>query len=32
MNKIERVICEFKMAFKKSLCWPSDLSNDNIIS
>lgn len=32
MNKIERVICEFKMAFKKSLRWPSNLNNDNIIS
>ena len=32
MNKKERVICEFEVDFKKSFCWRSNLSNDNIIS
>ena len=32
MNKKERVICEFEVAFKKSFCLRSNLSNDNIIS
>ena len=31
-NKKERVICKFKVDFKKSFCWWSNLSNDNIIS
>ena len=31
MSKKEREICEFEMDFKKSLCWYSNLSNDNII-
>ena len=32
MNKKERVICKFQMDFKKSFCWRSNLSNNNIIS
>ena len=32
MSKKEREICEFEMDCKKSLCWHSNLSNDNIIS
>ena len=32
MNKKERVIYKFQMDFKKSFCWRSNLSNDNIIS
>ena len=32
MNKEARVICEFEMDFKKSFCWHSNISNDNIIS
>ena len=31
-NKKERVICKFKVDFKKSFCWHSNLSNDNIMS
>ena len=31
-NKKERVICKFQVDFKKSFCWHSNLSNDNIIS
>ena len=30
-NKKERVICKFKVDFKKSFCWCSNLSNDNIM-
>ena len=30
MNKKERVICEFEVAFKKSFCLRSNLSNDNL--
>ena len=32
MNKKERVICEVEVDFKKSFCWRSNVSNDNIIS
>ena len=32
MNKKEMVICEFEVDFNKSICWRSNLSNDNIIS
>ena len=32
MNKKERVIARFEMAFTKSFSWRSNLSNDNIIS
>ena len=33
MNQKERVICKFEMDFlKKSFCWPSNLSNDYVIS
>ena len=32
MNKKERVIGEFEMDLKKSFCWRSKLSNDEIIS
>ena len=31
-KKKERVIYEFKMDFKKSFCWRSNLSNDDMIS
>ena len=31
MTKNEREICEFEMDFKKSFCWRSNLSNENII-
>ena len=30
MNRRERLICEMK--FKKSFCWRSNLSNDDIFS
>ena len=30
MNKKGRVICEFEVAFKKSFCFRSNLSNDNL--
>ena len=32
MNKIGREICEFEMDFKKSSCWLSNVSNDDVIS
>ena len=32
MNKKERVIDRFEMAFTKSFSWLSNLGNDNIIS
>ena len=32
MNKKERVICGVEVDFKKSFCWRSNVSNDNIIS
>ena len=32
MNKEAKVIYEFEMDFKKSFCWRSNISNDNIIS
>ena len=32
MNNRERLICEFELKFKKSFCWHSNLSNDDIIS
>ena len=32
MNKKERVICEVEVDLKKSFCWRSNVSNDNIIS
>ena len=31
MNKKKRVICKFEMGFKKSFCWPSNLSIDYVI-
>ena len=31
-NQIGRIICEFEMDFKKSFCWRSYLSDDEIIS
>lgn len=32
INKKERVISKFKMGFKKSFCWHSNLGNDDTIS
>ena len=32
MSKKERELCEFEMDFKKSFCWRSNPSNDDIIS
>ena len=32
IRKRDRVICEFEMDFKKSFCWRSNLTDDNIIS
>ena len=32
MNKKKTVICEVEVDFKKSFCWRSNVSNDNIIS
>ena len=32
MNKIGGAICEFEMDFKKSSCWLSNVSNDDVIS
>ena len=31
-EKERKIICEFKVDFKKSFCWRSNLSNDDIIS
>ena len=31
-EKERKIICDFEMDFKKSFCWRSDLSNDDIIS
>ena len=32
MSKIGRAICEFEMDLKKSYCWFSNVSNDDVIS
>ena len=32
MNTKERILDEFEMGVKKSLCWSSNLSNDDVIS
>ena len=32
INNIGRAICELEMDFKKSSCWLSNVSNDDVIS